>query len=234
MSDFMQQESFLPGVTVHGLIVGIIVLVLAAAVAAFVVILRKNGNAARFTIYDMSVVGVMAAVVLAVTYFIKIPVPTPAGQVMIKLANAFCLLAGVLFGGLRGGLAAGIGSMFYDLMDPVYITDAPLTLIRFFLMAFICGLICQSGKEQKITLPRMIIGTTAGSAFSLLFYFVQSVVKQLLLGQPFDVAFLQCVPKMTVSGINAVVAVVVACLLAPVCRKALAQAHLYRTRKSAS
>ena len=228
MSDFMQQNSFIPGVSVHTLTVGLVVLVLAAGAAVFVLALRRSGGTSRFTIYDMSVVGVMAAVVFVVTYFIKIPVPTPAGQVMIKLANAFCLLAGVLFGGLRGGLAAGIGSMFYDLLDPVYITDAPLTLVRFFLMAFICGLICQGGAARTPSLSRMILGTAAGSLFSLVFYFVQSVVKQLLLGQPFDTACLQCIPKMTVSGINAAVAVVVSCLLAPLCRKGLERARLYQ------
>lgn len=180
----------------------------------------------KFSVYDMAAVGVMAAIVFALTYFVKIPVPTPAGQVMIKIANAFCLLAGVLFGGLRGGLAAGIGSMFYDLLDPVYITDAPITLIRFFLMAFICGIICFS-KGKKISMPRLIIGTSAGSLFSLLFYFAQSVIKQLLLGQPFDVAIVQCFTKMGVSTINAVVAVVVAVLLAVPLKNALVKIGYY-------
>lgn len=228
MSDIMQKDSGFLGLTTHTLIVWGIVIVLAIAVVSFVVILKRSTKVTKFTVYDMAVVGVMAAVCFVVTYFIKIPVPTPAGQVMIKLANAFCLLAGVLFGGLRGGLAAGIGSMFYDLLDPVYITDAPLTLIRFFLMAFLCGAICWGGDGKGTKLSRIIVGTAAGSAFSLGFYFVQSVVKQLLLGQPFDVAVVQCIPKMGVSAVNAVVAVVIACLLAPLFRKALERAHLYR------
>lgn len=228
MSESMQRDSGFLGLSVHSLIVAAIVVVLAAAVICFAVILGRSTRERKFTIYDMAVVGVMAAVCFVVTYFIKIPVPTPAGQVMIKLANAFCLLAGVLFGGLRGGLAAGIGSMFYDLLDPVYITDAPLTLIRFFLMAFLCGVVCWSGGAKGKRMPRVIAGTVAGSAFSLLFYFVQSIVKQLLLGQPFDVAVLNCIPKMGVSALNAVVAVAVACLLAPLCRGALERARLYQ------
>ena len=58
-----------------------------------------------FSLYDMVVVGVMAAIIFVLTYFVQIPIPTPAGQTMIKSANIFILLAGLLFGGLRGGLA---------------------------------------------------------------------------------------------------------------------------------
>jgi len=228
MSDFMQQTTGFFGLSVHTLLVCGVVLVLAAAAVCMLLILRKGTAQKKFTVYDMAAVGVMAAVCFVVTYFIKIPVPTPAGQVMIKLANAFCLLAGVLLGGVRGGLAAGIGSMFYDLLDPVYITDAPLTLIRFFLMAFICGVICFSGNTRGKHMPRIIAGTVAGSLFSLVFYFAQSIIKQLLLGQPFGVAVINCLPKMGISTLNAVVSVVVACLLAPLFRKALEQAKFYQ------
>lgn len=189
---------------------------------------KQYAGKRRFTIYDMAIVGVMAAICFVVTYFIKIEVPSPAGTVMLKLANGFCLLAGALFGGIRGGLAAGFGSMLYDLLDPKYITDAPLTLIRFFLMAFLCGIICWSGKKKGESFVRNLIGATAGSLFSLLFYFVQSVIKQLLLGQPFDVAVIQTYTKLGVSTINAVLGVVVVCLLALPMHAALKRAGLYR------
>ncbi len=184
-------------------------------------------NRLKFSVYDMSIVGVMAAVVFVVTYFIRIEIPTPAGPVMFKLANAFCLLAGTLFGGLRGGLAAGIGSMFFDLFDPKYITDAPFTLIRFFLMAFICGMICFSNGRNGKNLMWNIIGTTSGALFSVVFYFAQSIIKQLILGQPFSVAIVNIIPKISTSLINAVLAVVVACILTPVLHAALERAGVY-------
>lgn len=187
-----------------------------------------SNTSKKFTIYDMAVVGVMAAICFVVTYFIKIEFPTPAGPVMLKLANAFCLLAGMLFGGLRGGLAAGIGSMLYDLLDPKYIVDAPFTLIRFFLMAFICGIICFRKSPKSNQIVRNILGTTVGSLFSLAFYFVQSIIKQLLLGQPFEVAVINILPKMGTSLINALLAVVLACVLAPIIKTALKRAGLYQ------
>lgn len=191
-----------------------------------------------FTIYDMAAVGVMAAIVFVLTYFIKIPIPTPAGQTMLKIANAFCLLAGVLFGGIRGGLAAGIGSMLYDLLDPVYITSAPITFVRFFLMAFICGVICMRG--QKLSVPRLIIGVSAGSVFSLAFYFTESVLKKTVEAVGFgaelftqtgfeaaQAAFVACVPKLVTSGVNTIIGIVIACLLAYPMKAALKKAKFY-------
>ena len=76
----------------------------------------------KFSTYDLVIVGVMAALVFAATFFLKIgPIPTPVGPTQIKLANALCLLAGMLFGGVRGGLAAGIGSALFDLSNPAFV-----------------------------------------------------------------------------------------------------------------
>lgn len=110
----------------------------------------SDQNSKKFSVYDLVIVGVMAAIIFVLTYFIKIKIPTPAGETMLKVANAFCLLAGILFGGLRGGLAAGIGSMFYDLLDPTYITSAPTTFLKFFLMALFCGLVAKAMRKKEI------------------------------------------------------------------------------------
>ena len=83
----------------------------------------------RSLTYDIVIVGVMAAGVFVITSVVKIgPIPTPAGPTQIKLGNAFCLLAGMLFGGIRGGLAAGIGSALFDLTNPAFVSSAPFTL----------------------------------------------------------------------------------------------------------
>lgn len=94
-----------------------------------------------FSLYDIVMIGLMAAVVFVVTMFLSIRIPTPTGTTMIKLANAFVLLCGLLLGPVRGGLAAGIGSMIFDLMTPEYAPEAWITFLRFFLMAWLCGVI---------------------------------------------------------------------------------------------
>jgi len=64
----------------------------------------SNSNNSKFGLYDIVVIGLMAAVCFVTTYFLRIEIPTPAGPTNIKIGNVFCLLAGLLFGGWRGGL----------------------------------------------------------------------------------------------------------------------------------
>ncbi|WRS26427.1 ECF transporter S component [Oscillospiraceae bacterium MB08-C2-2] len=180
----------------------------------------------RFDLYDIVLVGVMAAICFATTVFLKITIPTPAGPVMLKLGNVFCLLAGLLFGGLRGGLAAGIGSALYDLTDPLFVADTPLTFIRFFLMAFLCGVIAQWGNRNKKGFAVNILAATVGSAFSLAFYWVKNITELVLAGSVFSAAVTAATVKLVVSGINAVAAVIIAVAIAPACKKALLRAGL--------
>ena len=61
----------------------------------------------------LGVIGLMAAMVFVATNF-RIDIPTPLGKTMIHFGNVMCILGGLLFGGPIGGLAAGIGSAFFD------------------------------------------------------------------------------------------------------------------------
>ena len=182
----------------------------------------------KINIYDMAVVGVMAAIIFVITYFIRIPVATPVGETQLKLANAFCLLAGILFGGVRGGLAAGIGSMFFDLLNPKYIASAPFTLVFFFLMAFVCGVISHSANAKGEKTVKNIIASLAGGFTYYLLYLTKTVVERMLEGAVFNAAIVSIVPKIITSGINLVVAVVIASVLAPILKKALNSSGFYK------
>lgn len=176
-----------------------------------------------FSTYDVVVVGVMAAVIFVATFFLKIPLPMPTGDpTMLKLANALCLLGGLLFGGLRGGLAAGIGSALFDLSNPVYARSAPFTLVFFFVMGLLCGCISHAGGKPSFW--RDAVGAAVGAAAYSCLYITKSIVSLLLAGSVLPAAVAACVPKMVVSGTNAVFAVIVSVALAPVFRKALSRA----------
>ncbi len=164
---------------------------------------------------------VMAAMIFVATYFLKIPISTPAGPTMLKVSNILILLAGILFGGVYGGIAAGIGSGLYDLLDPVYISSAPLTFVRFFIMAFVCGVIANSGDSKGTSFKRNLIGTLTGALTYWLLYIGESVIKLMLEGSAFVPALTAVSPKMITSGINQVVAVVGAMLLFVPLNKAL-------------
>lgn len=164
---------------------------------------------------------VMAAMIFTATYFLKIPIATPAGQTMLKVSNILILLAGILFGGVYGGLAAGIGSGLYDLLDPVYISSAPLTFVRFFIMAFVCGIIANSKGSKGTSFKKNLIGSISGAATYWILYIGESVIKLMLEGSAFVPALSAAAPKMITSGINQVVAVIGAMLLIVPLNKAL-------------
>jgi len=181
----------------------------------------------KFSVRDMATVGVLAALVFVTTYFLKIgPIATPAGPTMIKVGNVVCILGALLFGGVRGGLAAGIGSMIYDLTDPAFVSSAPFTFVFFFLMAFICGVISHAhgrdGKDAKWN----AVGAVAGAASYLVLHLGKTLITLMLSGSGLAAALTASGVKFITSGVNAVIAVVVSLLLAPVFRKALVGAHI--------
>ena len=64
-----------------------------------------------FSTYRIVFIAVMAAIVCVVTFF-----RFPLLGSKVHLANAMCLLSGLLFGPVGGGLAAGLGSGLYDVL----------------------------------------------------------------------------------------------------------------------
>ncbi len=179
----------------------------------------------HFSTYDIVIIGVMAALCFVSTAFLKIgPIPTPAGPTMLKVGNIVCLLAGLLFGGLRGGLSAGIGSALYDLTDPVFAPSAPFTLLFFFIMSFVCGLIShwhgREGRDNRWN----IIAAVSGAGSYLVLHIGKSLIVLVLEGSGLAAAIAACGIKLLTSGVNAVFAVVVSVLLAPAFRAALLRA----------
>lgn len=184
-------------------------------------------NRFKFSTYDIIVVGVMAAVIFAATSLLKIgPIPTPSGPTQIKLANAICLLGGMLFGGVRGGLAAGIGSMFFDLSNPAFVSSAPFTLVFFFLMAGVCGAIAHSGGKSGESTRRNLLAAVCGSLLYFALFIAKSIITLMLAGSTFSAALAACSMKFATSLFNMPFSIIISVLLAPVCRKALVRAGL--------
>lgn len=175
----------------------------------------------KITLYDIVSTGLMAAVVFVVTMFLSIRIPTPTGTTMIKLANAFVLLCGLLLGPVRGGLAAGLGSMFFDLMTPEYVPEAWITFIRFFLMAWLCGVIAHWAGARAKRFGRNTAAALIGAVFSTVFYMFQNIAALMIGGSAFAPAFVSNIPKLLASGPNTVIAVVVSLALLPPLQKAM-------------
>jgi uncharacterized membrane protein len=183
------------------------------------------------SLYRVILIGLMAAMVFVVTTFLKIDIPTPTGKTMIKLGNAVCILSGLLLGGVGGGLASGIGSMFYDLLDPAYAPEFWITFIRFFLTGMIAGLISHAAGRKGRSFQFNLIAAIAAALFSYLFYIGQSVLVLMAAAMDFSLgqlgrALVASAPKLVTGGINALTGVVVSVLLAKPLMLALDRAGL--------
>ncbi|WP_455715849.1 ECF transporter S component [Anaerosporobacter sp.] len=111
----------------------------------------------------------MAALTYVATTIIKIPSPTNG---YIHLGDGLVFLSGVLLGPLYGGLAAGIGSMFVDLLSgyTVYVLG---TFIIKTLAAMACGFLskCLVNTVKKIV-PRTILSSLSGAFVIVIGYYL--------------------------------------------------------------
>lgn len=179
--------------------------------------MEKTKNSNKFSTRQIAFVGVMAAIVFVSNYIqFKIPVGIGTDMTRIHVANAFCLLGGIVLGPVAGGLSAGIGSALYDMLDPIYISSAPFTFLFKFLMAYVAGLI--AGKDRlNIKKGRALGAAAVGQVVYIILYIGKKFITYYgLQGQPLQAAITTCITSLTASLINAVISVIVVGLLAPV------------------
>ena len=153
----------------------------------------------------------------------------PMRQVLPPMVNSTAavlglvsvLLCGLLLGPVRGGLAAGIGSMIFDLMTPEYAPEAWITFLRFFLMAWLCGVIAYAGAAAAKKFARNLAACLAGAVFSSLLYMLKGIIELMIGGSALVPAFVANIPKLMTSPPNIIIAVVVAMALLPALQKAM-------------
>lgn len=159
----------------------------------------------RKILYRIVIVGLMSALCYWGNYF-QIKIPNGGLVTRIHLGNSMCLLAGLLFGRITGGLASGIGAGLYDLFDPVYIVSAPYTFFSKFAMGFVTGHLKRSGKDDKKT---VIFSAIMGQLVYIFLYLLKTFVSQILLGEPANVAWTKVGVNAITSTINGIIAVVI-------------------------
>lgn len=171
-------------------------------------------------IQTIVLVGIMSAMVFALSY-LRIKIPSPDLKAAIHLGNIMCILSGLLFGGVKGGLSAGIGSMFYDFFDPIYIKDAPFTFINKFMMGFAAGILNNKLKIKNIYV-RAVIAAICGQLTYLILYLTKSFVFDIFLYQTAtETAIISIATKAVTSSINAAIAVTCAVPLYAVLRNVI-------------
>ena len=123
-----------------------------------------------FSIQRLALVGMMAAMVFALTY-VGIDIPTGLGKTKIHFGNIMCLLSAFLLGPVGGGLAAGVGSALFDLMDPMWAPECWITFLNKFVMAFVAGGVM---RKASFLAPRVRVWTAALFVF-IVFYLLGQI-----------------------------------------------------------
>ena len=152
---------------------------------------------------------------------VTIPVDI-AGTTSFHLGNILCALSGILLGPWYGAAAAGIGSAIYDMLNPLYISEAWITFLTKGCYGLASGLVIGCGKKTW-GYGKAVLATTAGAlTYAALYlgktYFYSGI---LLKGLTPEAAALTVVTKLPATAFNAVVAILCAPVLAVSIRKAL-------------
>ena len=162
-------------------------------------------------------IATMAAIICVVTFF-----RFPLLGTKVHLANAMCLLAGLLLGGVPGGIAAGLGSGIYDVMYGYDIIQVGITFASKFLMAYVCYAIACSGKREGKHHGCNVLACVVGALTYVGLYMLKTFIYQkFVYGYPMETAWVTMGSKLPGSLINAVAAMVVAPVLYTALRPAL-------------
>ena len=184
-------------------------------------------------IRKMVFAGIFAAITYVVFTFLSIPIPTIAGdKVTVHLGNAFCVLGALILGSVYGGVGGALGLTIADLMDPVYIVQAPITFVIKLLMGMLVGFIAH--KMGHITtekdLSKVFRWTVAAVVAGLLFNAIvdptiRYFYKILILGKP--AAEVSFAINIGVTAINSVVSTFIAVMLYMALRAPLKKTGLF-------
>ena len=173
---------------------------------------------------------VLTALMAALTFVgsglrIKLPVSV-MGTAAFHLGNIFCALSGILLGPWLGGLAAGIGSMIFDMMDPEYIDECLITFAMKGMYGLVTGLIVWTGKNRE-GYGKATLATVAGAVTYAVLYLLKNYFKGIWVkGLAPMASALALLAKVPSTVFNAAVAIIFAPMLAAAIRKALHRNHL--------
>ena len=168
--------------------------------------------------------GMMVAVVMVSNY---ISIPTAFSR--LHVANAICMLAGMLFGGLRGGVIAGLGSALFDLTFPAYAAEAWITFLTKGIMTLVCGLIVNHQGHSLRRGHKLVLGAALGAITYIALYMLKSYIQmRFVAAVPPETIAPALTGKLASSAINGLFAVIVAPILYAAVMPALKKAGLTR------
>ena len=189
-----------------------------------------NQSKTHQLLVKLTAAAMMTAIVF-VGNFLRVTMPVPLGGVTsFTLANILCALSGILLGPWYGFLAAGLGSAFYDLTNPAYVMEAPITLYTKGMYGLIAGVVLYYVlKNAKETYGAQLIATVCAAVGYGAHYLIKTYFYNGMFINEFTESA-QCwalvVSKVPATITNGVIAVIFAPILGMALMKALKSAHL--------
>ena len=181
----------------------------------------------KFTVKDLALIGVMTAIIF-IGNQIQLPkIPTPLGPTRIHIGNAMCILGGLLFGAVPGGLAAGLGGAIFDLMDPFYAKEFWITFILKFALGFMAGLL---SKGDKTKVKVIFAAVVAAISYVILYLGKTFIFQYIIMSNPWQTVAGVLITKGTASLINALLAMVISVILYYMIEPSLRKAGLFNDR----
>ena len=122
------------------------------------------------------------------------------------LGNSMCLLAAFVLSPVYGGLAAGLGSMIFDIL---FYTAGPSVIITFitkFVMAYVAGLVFTKTKNVVIS------GIIGEIAYIILYALKTYVERRFIMSMAFEAVLPILLTKVGASVFNAIAAVIISSL----------------------
>ncbi len=174
----------------------------------------------------ISLIGMMAAIVFVGNY-LRIPFM----DTKLTVANALCVLSGLLFGSGGGFLAAGIGSFLYDIVTG-YGAESLITLVSKGAIGLIAGLVGYSSAHAeaygKGEISRVVCAAVLGAFAYVALYMLKTFVFGLTVnGLTLEATGIKMAAKLPGSVINAVFASIAGPVLFSALRPALSHAGLF-------
>ena len=123
------------------------------------------------------------------------------------LGNSMCLLAAYILSPMYGGLAAGLGSLIFDLLFYPNGLGCIVTFITKFAMGYVTGITFQKTKN-------VVLSGILGEVVYIILYGIKTYVeRKIILSMPFEAVLPILLTKLGASVINAVAAVIVSTIV---------------------
>lgn len=189
-----------------------------------------NQSKTHQTLLRLCAAAAMTAIVFAGNYM-RVTIPVSIGGVTsFTLANILCSLSGILLGPWYGFLSAGLGSAFYDLTNPAYVSEAPITLCTKGMYGLIAGLVLYYlFRNSKEKYGPQAAATFCAAVSYMTVYLFKTYFYNGMLVQGFTEPA-QCwalvVAKIPATVFNGVIAIAAAPVLGVALMRALRSAHL--------